>query len=91
MLLTTDLSLWGILGWMLNFFLGFTGNFTNFFGSIILFSSLIISLLLGRLITPPIGKNFAEFGEDTSSDRLVGCVGTVTSFDVPIENQEKIG
>ncbi|WP_414543600.1 DUF1449 domain-containing protein [Nostoc sp. CCY0012] len=92
LLLATDLSLWGILGWMLNVFLSsFIGNFTNFFGSIILFSSLIISLLLGRLIAQPMGKIFAEFGEDTSSDRLVGCVGTVTSFYVPIENQEKIG
>lgn len=92
LLLATDLSLWGILGWMLNVFLSsLTGSLTNFIGSIILFGSLIISLLVGRLIAEPIGKIFAEFGEDTSSDRLIGCVGTVTSFYVPVESQNKIG
>jgi hypothetical protein len=92
LLLATDLSLWGILGWMLNVFLmNLTGGLTNFIGAIILFISLVISLLLGRLIAQPIGKIFAEFGEDTSSDRLIGCVGTVTSFYVPVESQSKIG
>ncbi|MEL6764196.1 MAG: DUF1449 domain-containing protein, partial [Cyanobacteria bacterium J06607_6] len=31
------------------------------------------------------------FGEDASSDRLVGCLGTVTSAFVPFEESGKIG
>ncbi|YAF97909.1 MAG: DUF1449 domain-containing protein [Nodularia sp. CChRGM 3473] len=93
LLLATDLSLWGIVGWMLNVLSSslFTGNITNFAGSIVLFGSLLISLFMGRLIAEPIGKIFAEFGEDTSSERLIGCVGTVASFYIPLENQSKIG
>ncbi|MFN6561037.1 MAG: DUF1449 domain-containing protein [Nostoc sp. ChiSLP01] len=92
LLLATDLSLWGVLGWMLNvWFGGVSNNNGSFIGSIILFGSLIISLLLGGLIARPIGKIFAEFGEDVSSDRLIGCVGIVTSAYIPTENQGRIG
>ncbi|MDZ8185226.1 MAG: DUF1449 family protein [Nostoc sp. ChiSLP02] len=92
LLLATDLSLWGIIGWMLNvWFGGGNNNIDGLIASIILFGSLIISLILGGLIARPIGKIFAEFGEDVSSDRLIGCVGIVTSAYIPIENQSKIG
>ncbi|WP_445638551.1 DUF1449 domain-containing protein [Nostoc sp. DSM 114161] len=92
LLLATDLSLWGVLGWMLNVWFGGASNNTgSFIASIILFGSLIISLLLGGLIARPIGKIFAEFGEDVSSDRLIGCVGIVTSAYIPTENQGRIG
>ncbi|MBG1240304.1 OB-fold-containig protein [Nostoc sp. NZL] len=92
LLLATDLSLWGVLGWMLNVFIsGTSNNITAFVGSVILFGSLMISLLMGGLIARPIGKIFAEFGEDASSDRLIGCVGIVTSAYIPIGNQGRIG
>ncbi|MFS0513266.1 DUF1449 domain-containing protein [Nostoc sp. UIC 10607] len=93
LLLATDLSLWGVLGWMLNVFISGTSNsnITAFVGSVILFGSLMISLLMGGLIARPIGKIFAEFGEDASSDRLIGCVGIVTSAYIPTDNQGRIG
>ncbi|WP_438502236.1 DUF1449 domain-containing protein [Nostoc linckia] len=92
LLLATDLSLWGLLGWMLNVWIGgVSNNIGSFIGSIILFGSLIISLLLGGLIAQPIGKIFAEFGEDVSSDRLIGCIGIVTSAYIPTQNQGRIG
>nr|WP_242053576.1 OB-fold-containig protein [Nostoc sp. FACHB-888] len=71
LLLATDLSLWGVFGWMLNvWFRGIINNKVNsLFGLTILFFSMIISLLMGGLIARPIGKIFAEFGEDASSDR----------------------
>jgi hypothetical protein len=92
LLLATDLSLWGVLGWMLNVWIGgVSNNIGSFISSIILFGSLIISLLLGGLIAQPIGKIFAEFGEDVSSDRLIGCIGIVTSAYIPTQNQGRIG
>jgi hypothetical protein len=93
LLLATDLSLWGVLGWMLNVWFGGASqnNSGSLIGIIILFASLMISLLLGGLIAQPIGKIFAEFGEDVSSDRLIGCVGIVTSAYVPSEHQGRIG
>ncbi len=93
LLLATDLSLWGVLGWMLNVLISGTSNnnITAFIGSVILFGSLMLSLLMGGLIARPIGKIFAEFGEDASSDRLIGCVGIVTSAYIPSENQGRIG
>ncbi|MGJ5629045.1 DUF1449 domain-containing protein [Nostoc sp. CALU 1950] len=93
LLLATDLSLWGLLGWMLNVWISgnSNSNITGFIGSIILFGSLIISLLMGGLIARPIGKIFAEFSEDASSDRLIGCIGIVTSAYIPMENLGRIG
>ncbi|QLE42836.1 DUF1449 family protein [Nostoc sp. C052] len=93
LLLATDLSLWGVLGWMLNVWISGNSNrnITGFIGTIILFGSLIISLLMGGLIARPIGKIFAEFGEDASSDRLIGCIGIVTSAYIPTENLGRIG
>ncbi|QMS91168.1 DUF1449 family protein [Nostoc edaphicum CCNP1411] len=93
LLLATDMSLWGLLGWMLNVWIGgnSNSNITGFIGSIILFGSLIISLLMGGLIARPIGKIFAEFSEDASSDRLIGCIGIVTSAYIPMENLGRIG
>lgn len=93
LLLATDLSLWGVLGWMLNVWLSgiFNGVTSGFFSSIVLLGSLVISLFAGGLIARPIGKIFAEFSEDASSERLIGCVGTVTSAYIPRENLGKIG
>lgn len=93
LLLAIDLSLWGIFGLIFNvWFNGFIKVIpSNFISGIVLLIALILSLLMGKLIAQPIGKIFAEFGEDVSSDRLIGCVGTVTSVYIPVENKGKIG
>ncbi len=93
LLLATDLSLWGLFGWMFNVWLG---EFTDRVPSgiwifIVLILSLVASLFTGGLIARPIGKIFAEFGEDTSSDRLIGRHGTVSSATIPVEKRGRIG
>lgn len=85
LLLATDLSLWGLLGWFLNVVL-FGGS-----PGIIFSSSLMVALLLGKAIAHPLGKIFASFGEDASSDRLVGCLGTVSTSLIPPAAEGKIG
>ena len=81
LLLALDLCLWGLFGWMLNVALGSViGRIpSGILGIIVLVSSLVAALLLGGQIARPIGKVFASFGEDASGDRLVGCIGTVSS------------
>lgn len=86
LLLATDLSLWGLLGWMLN--VALTGNWANW---IVLILALIAALLLGGWIARPIGQAFASFGEDASSDRLIGCIGTVCTTRIPVIHEGKIG
>lgn len=93
LLLATDLSLWGLFGWMLNVWLGgilgeVPGGIWNV---IVLILSLTISLFTGGLIARPLGKIFTEFGEDTSSNRWLGREGTVSSATVPVEKQGRIG
>jgi hypothetical protein len=91
LLLAIDLSLWGLIGWMLNVWIGSTFTFNNLIAALLLIISLLISLWIGKLIAQPISKIFAEFGEDVSSDRLIGCIGTVTSFYIPTIAENKIG
>lgn len=93
LLLATDFSLWGVLGWIFNVWVGdVTGKVPGvFLGYTVLFVSMLLSVFMGGLIARPIGKIFTEFGEDTSSDRLIGCVGTVSSVYIPSENQGRIG
>lgn len=88
LLLATDFSFWGVFGWMLNVLLNSPGGWLSY---VILLGSLTMSLSLGRLIARPLGKIFASFGEDGSSDRLIGCIGTVSSAFIPLETEEKIG
>ncbi len=93
LLLATDLSLWGVLGWMLNVEVGsrlgrVPGTWS---GGVVLVSSMLIALFSGSLIARPLGKVFAAFGEDASSDRVLGCIGTVSSALIPVENQGRIG
>jgi hypothetical protein len=94
LLLAIDLSVWGVTGWILNVFIGnLTGTIpVNLFGlgGGILIASFWISLFLGSLISRPLGKIFASFGEDVSSDRFIGCLGTVTSKKVPHLGEGKI-
>lgn len=87
LLLAIDFSCWGLFGLVLNLSLAsIIGRIpTSLFGlgGLVLVSSLSLSLFVGSLIARPLGQAFASFGEDTSSDRLVGCLGTVTSKQVP--------
>jgi hypothetical protein len=45
----------------------------------------------GSIISRPIGKLFAAFGEDTRGDRLIGCTGTVVSVNIPQQPTTQIG
>lgn len=93
LLLATDLSLWGVLGWMANVVIG--GMLGNVVGAlisgVIFVGSLVISLLFGGQLAKPIGQIFASFGEDASGDRLVGCTGFVSTGTIPLARDGKIG
>ncbi|MEB3160896.1 MAG: DUF1449 domain-containing protein [Synechocystis sp.] len=94
-LLGIDFSLWGILGWILNVSVGsVTGTMpTQFFGlaGSIFFTALGLSLWFGRLCSRPIASVFKTFSQDVSGDRVIGCVGTVTSKKLPYLINGKIG
>lgn len=93
LLLAIDLSLWGLSGWMANVAIAsILGEIPTRWGwgGLILVGSLVFSLFVGSLIARPLGYVFASFGEDTKSDRLVGCVGVVTSKKVPLESDRQI-
>ena len=85
LLLAIDFSLWGLSGWMLN-----AATRGRLMGVIFLVS-LGLSLFAGGMISRPIGKVFASFGEDTSSERLIGCLGRVSSATLPVAEQGRIG
>lgn len=95
LLLAIDFSIWGFSGWLLNVVLAnITGKMpTALFGlgGVVMLTSFIISLWIGGLISRPLGKIFAQFGEDVSSDRVIGCVGTVSSKTIPYQTEGKIG
>lgn len=93
LLLATDFSLLGLIGWILNVTLaGIWGSFPQgFWAGVVATLALVMSLFLGSLIARPLGKIFANFGEDASSDRLIGCIGTVSSARIPLETEGKIG
>lgn len=93
LLLATDLSLWGLLGWMLNVVIGgVVGTIiSGLVGGVVLVTSLILALITGGQIARPLGQIFASFGEDASGDRLVGCIGTVSTGKIPLLSENKIG
>ncbi len=94
-LLGIDFSAWGVAGWTLNIILGsLTGTIPyRFFGlgGLVFFVSLFIGLWTGKLLSYPIGQIFSSFGEDVTSERLIGCVGTVSSKTIPYLIEGKIG
>jgi len=92
-LLAIDLSAWGVIGWILNVSLGnILGTIPRgFLAALIFIASFFISVFLGKLLSHPIGKIFASFGEDASGDRLIGCIGHVSSKTIPHLRQSKIG
>ncbi|MBE7381307.1 MAG: DUF1449 family protein [Leptolyngbya sp. SIO1E4] len=93
LLLAMDLTLWGFVGWVLNVAIGeaLTRPPLGWISVGIFLGSLAFALSVGSLLSRPIGKVFAAFGEDASSDRLIGCLGTVTSAFIPFEQSGKIG
>jgi hypothetical protein len=93
LLLAIDFSTWGLSGWILNVFVGeFSGEIpTGILGAFILVGSFVFSLWMGKLLSIPIGKIFAGFGENIEGDRLVGCIGTVTSKTLPYLLEGRIG
>ncbi len=84
-LLAIDFSAWGVIGWFLNVIIGeISGKIpSGLLGLAIFLISLIISLSFGKLLSNPLGKMFAQHTEDISGNRLVGCIGTVISKEVP--------
>ena len=93
LLLAMDLTLWGLVGWVFNLSLGqiIDRPPIGWLAVGVFLGSLAFALLVGSALSRPIGHIFAAFGEDASSDRLVGCLGTVTSASVPFEHSGKIG
>lgn len=92
-LLAIDFSTWGVTGWFLNVTVG---GFINaipdgLIASVIFLASFLFSLWIGRLLSNPIGKIFANFGEETEGDRLIGCTGSVTSKQLPYLINGRIG
>jgi hypothetical protein len=94
-LLAIDFSAWGVAGWTLNTILGsIMGTIPDRFfglGGLVFLVSLFIGLWTGKLLSYPIGQIFSSFGEDVKSERLIGCVGTVTSKTIPYLIEGKIG
>ncbi len=95
LLLAMDFSLWGVGGWILNVAIAsLTGTIPYRFwglGGLVLFLSLGWSLWLGRLLSRPIAGLFVSFSQDSSQERIIGCVGTVTSKKIPYLMDGKIG
>lgn len=91
-LLAIDFSTWGVTGWFFNVMIGafFNGIPTGAIAFLIFFSSFCFSLWVGRVLSLPIGKIFADAGENVESDRLIGCSGEVTSSKVPYIIEGKI-
>lgn len=93
LLLGIDFSTWGITGWMLNVGIGnmFGTIPRGFLAGVIMLTSFWSSLVVGKVLSYPLGKIFSDFGEDVSSDRLIGCVGKVVSKNLPYLTSGKIG
>jgi len=89
LLVATDLSLWGVLGWAANVAIGVPDAPI---AVPIFVGSGAAAVLLGGAIARPLGKIFfAPFSEDARSERLVGCLGTVSSAKLPRLDSGKVG
>jgi hypothetical protein len=95
LLLATDLSLWGLLGWVGNVLLGLglgvMPSRALGWGGVVFVGSFIGAVYLGSVISRPIAQLLAPFGQDASSDRLIGCEGIVTSAHLPKLSEGKVG
>ncbi|HAC63714.1 MAG TPA: DUF1449 domain-containing protein [Cyanothece sp. UBA12306] len=95
MLLAIDFSTWGMVGLIFNIIVGSLIGTIPYrllgIGGLVFITSLGISLVTGRILSVPIGQMFASFGEDVSSERFIGCIGTVSSKNIPYLIEGKIG
>lgn len=93
LLVATDLSLWGILGWMSTVALGLAlGTVDGTTSGLVFVTSGGVGVLLGGAIARPLGQIFfAPFSEDASRDRLIGCLGTVSAAQIPRWESGKVG
>ncbi|MBF2057820.1 MAG: DUF1449 family protein [Cyanobacterium sp. T60_A2020_053] len=91
-LLAMDFCAWGVSGWLMNVLVGgVTGALPTGIPAMIIFIfSFLFSVWLGRVLSIPIGKIFANFGEEIDGDRLIGCVGQVTSTKLPYLKDDKV-
>ena len=64
---------------------------TGFWNGTVLGTSLLLASINGRFIAEPIGQVFVSFGEDASRDRIIGCIGTVSSATIPVQQDNRIG
>lgn len=85
LLLALDFSLLGVLGWFFNvLFYTLSGSWPGVMWSGgIAIAALLLALITGGLCSRPLGQIFAQFSEDTSRDRLLGCSGHVSSAHIP--------
>ncbi|MDR7896764.1 DUF1449 family protein [Thermosynechococcus sp. JY1334] len=85
LLLALDFSLLGVLGWFFNvLFYTLSGSWPRVVWSgVIAIAALLLALTIGGLCSRPLGQIFAQFSEDTSRDRLLGCSGHVSSAHIP--------
>lgn len=85
LLLALDFSLLGVLGWFFNvLFYTLRGSWPGVVWSgVIAIAALLLALTTGGLCSRPLGQIFAQFSEDTSRDRLLGCSGHVSSAHIP--------
>ena len=85
LLLALDFSVLGVFGWLLNvLFYQVSGTWPGVgWGALIGVVALGMALGLGSLCARPLGRIFAQFSEDASGDRLLGCQGQVTSAQIP--------
>jgi len=95
LLLGIDFSLWGVCGWGLNvLFAQGRGQFPQGLtdgGLIVLGVSGVFSFWAGGLMARPLAIVWSSFGQDTSSERIIGCTGTVTSKYLPYLAEGRIG
>lgn len=93
LLLGIDFSLWGVLGWGLNvLWAQLAGGFPQGFGAwLVLLLPGLLSLWTGRLLSRPLGAVFKPFSQDAHPERLIGCLGTVTSKALPYRAEGKVG
>ncbi|BCX12657.1 MAG: hypothetical protein KatS3mg067_1595 [Thermosynechococcus sp.] len=85
LLLALDFSVLGLLGWFFNvLFYTLTGSWPGVvYSGVIAIAALLLALTIGGLSSRPLGQIFAQFSEDTSRDRLLGCSGHVSSAHIP--------
>ncbi|MFN5513458.1 MAG: DUF1449 domain-containing protein [Cyanobacteriota bacterium] len=93
LLLGINFSLWGILGWGLNvLWARLAGGFPQGVAAwLVLLLPGCLSFWVGRRLSRPLGSVFKPFSQDTRSERLVGCLGVVTSKALPYRREGKVG